>query len=92
MNCRHIYNSQIVISYLADGLVVSTPTGSTGYSLSAGGPIVSPKSDVIVLAPICPHTLTARPIILPDSGVIKIKVESKVPIILTADGNSNIKT
>lgn len=85
------YNGQIVISYLADGLVVSTPTGSTGYSLSAGGPIVNPKSDVIVLAPICPHTLTARPIILPDSGVIKIRVESKVPIILTADGNSSIK-
>lgn len=85
------YNDQIVIGYLADGLIVSTPTGSTGYSLSSGGPIVNPKSDVIVLAPICPHTLTARPIILPDSGVIKIKVESKVPVILTADGNSNVK-
>ncbi len=85
------YNGQIVISYLSDGLIISTPTGSTGYSLSAGGPIVSPKSGVIILAPICPHTLTARPIILPDSGVIRIKVESKVPVIITADGNSNIK-
>lgn len=85
------YNGQIVISYLSDGLIISTPTGSTGYSLSAGGPIVSPKSGVIVLAPICPHTLTARPIILPDSGVISIKVESKVPVIVTADGNNSIK-
>jgi NAD+ kinase len=85
------YNGQVVISYLSDGLIISTPTGSTGYSLSAGGPILSPNSGVIVLAPICPHTLTARPIILPDSGVIRIKVESKVPVIVTADGNSTIK-
>lgn len=86
-----LYNGQAVISYLSDGLIISTPTGSTGYSLSAGGPIVSPKSGVIVLAPICPHTLTARPIILPDSGVVRIKVESKVLVIVTADGNSNVK-
>ena len=85
------FNGQIVVSYLADGLVVSTPTGSTGYSLSAGGPIISPGTGVVVLAPICPHTLTARPIILTDSGVIKIKVESKVPVLITADGNSSIK-
>jgi NAD+ kinase len=86
-----MYNGQSVISYLSDGLIISTPTGSTGYSLSAGGPIVSPNSGVMVLAPICPHTLTARPIILPDSGVIRIRVESKVPVIVTADGNSSIK-
>lgn len=85
------YNGQMVISYLADGLVVSTPTGSTGYSLSAGGPIVSPGADAVVLAPICPHTLTSRPIVLPDSGIIKIKCGSNVPVIVTADGNSNIK-
>jgi NAD+ kinase len=84
------YNGQMVISYLADGLVISTPTGSTGYSLSAGGPIISPRTDVVVLAPICPHTLTSRPIILPDSGVIRIKVESRVPVVVTADGNSNL--
>ncbi|RPI15078.1 MAG: hypothetical protein EHM58_14970 [Ignavibacteriae bacterium] len=85
------YNDQQIIDYLADGLIISTPTGSTGYSLSAGGPIVSPKTEVIVLAPICPHTLTARPIILPDNGILKINVGSKVPVIVTADGNSNFK-
>lgn len=85
------YNDQQIINYLADGLIISTPTGSTGYSLSAGGPIVSPKTEVIVLAPICPHTLTARPIILPDNGVLKINVVSKVPVIITADGNTNFK-
>lgn len=85
------YNDQQIINYLADGLIISTPTGSTGYSLSAGGPIVSPKTEVVVLSPICPHTLTARPIILPDSGTIKINVESKVPVIVTADGNANFK-
>ncbi len=88
---KALYNDQEVISYLSDGLIVSTPTGSTGYSLSAGGPIISPLTQVVVLAPICPHTLTARPIILPDSGVIRIKVDSKVPIVVTADGNSSIR-
>jgi NAD+ kinase len=83
------YNDQLVISYLADGLIVSTPTGSTGYSLSAGGPVVNPQSDVIILSPMCPHTLTARSMILPDNGIIKIKVESRVQIGVTADGNSS---
>jgi NAD+ kinase len=85
------YNDKLVMSYLADGLIVSTPTGSTGYSLSAGGPVVNPGSDVFILAPMCPHTLTARPMILPDSGILKIQVASRVPIGVTADGNSNFK-
>jgi NAD+ kinase len=83
------FNKQLVISYLADGLIVSTPTGSTGYALSSGGPIVNPKSNVIVLAPMYPHTLTARHVILPDNGSIKIKVISKVPIDVTSDGNNS---
>ena len=85
------FNNQLVISYLADGLIVSTPTGSTGYALSAGGPIVNPMSDVLVLTPMYPHTLTARHVILPDSGFIKIRVVSKIPIIVTSDGNNSFK-
>lgn len=85
------YNKQLVNRYRADGLIVSTPTGSTGYSMSAGGPIVSPQSDVLILAPLNPHTLTARTMILPDKGTINVTVGSKVPVIVTADGNSIIK-
>ena len=85
------YNDQLISNSHADGIIVSTPTGSTGYSLSAGGPIVLPKTKVLILSPLSPHTLTARPVILPDDGVIKIKVNSRVPIIITADGNANLK-
>ncbi len=85
------FNKQLVFSYHGDGLIVATPTGSTGYSLSAGGPIVNPDSNVIIISPLSPHTLTARPIIVPDSGTISVNVKSKVPVIVTADGNSSFK-
>jgi NAD+ kinase len=85
------YNEQMVNSYHADGIIISTPTGSTGYSLSAGGPIVYPKTAVFILSPLSPHTLTARPVILPDDGIFKVNVNSRVPINVIADGNSQIK-
>jgi NAD+ kinase len=84
------YNNKFVITYLADGLIVSTPTGSTAYSMSAGGPIIDPESSVFILTPICAHTLTARPIVLPDNGKIRIEIESRIPIIATSDGNDKV--
>lgn len=64
-------------SYWADGLIVSTPTGSTGYNLSCGGPLVFPRSGSFVLTPVSPHNLTTRPIIVPDQSIIKLEVEGR---------------
>lgn len=74
-------------SYRADGLIVATPTGSTAYALAAGGPIVYPNLGVLVLAPICPHTLSVRPVVLPDSFHLEIRVKTgDNEAILTCDG------
>jgi len=80
-------NNDYVISYSADGLVVSTSTGSTAYSLSAGGPIVNPNINSIILTPICPHTLSARPLIISENDQVKIKLElSEEEVMVTIDG------
>jgi len=70
-------NEEFLGSYWADGLLVSTPTGSTAYNLSVGGPIVVPESHSIILSPIAPHNLSVRPLVLPDSDILKIKVETR---------------
>lgn len=75
-----------VCVYKADGLIIASPTGSTAYSLSAGGPIVMPTVHAFSITPICPHTLTNRPVIVPDSSVIEIGVPGEGSTYLTIDG------
>jgi NAD+ kinase len=81
-------NDEFLTIFRADGLIISTPTGSTAYNLSAGGPILYPTMDTFILNPICPFTLTNRPIIIPDTGVIRIRLEksSEEKVFLTFDG------
>jgi len=80
-------NNDYVITYSADGLVVSTSTGSTAYSLSAGGPILNPNINSTILTPICPHTLSARPLIIGENDQVKIKLESsEEKVMVTIDG------
>jgi len=78
-------------SYWADGLIVSTPTGSTAYSMSVGGPIVSPDSNNFIISPMAPHNLTIRPVIVPDHNLIRIEVESRDnSFLLTLDSRTEI--
>ena len=81
-------NNHVIANYKADGLIVSTPTGSTAYSLAAGGPIVVPTMRMMVVVPICPHSLTLRPIVIPDDQVLKISfaLDHDDGIALAVDG------
>lgn len=81
-----------VCEYRADGLIISTPTGSTAYNLSAGGPIIYPNLDVITITPICPHTLNTRPLVIPASQKISISsLDENDTLSLTADGQNTIQ-
>ena len=68
---------QMVATYHGDGVIVSTPTGSTAYSLSAGGPVVAPTCQCLVISPLAPHNLTMRPVVIPDTGVITLNVDAR---------------
>jgi NAD+ kinase len=87
MNIETYVNKEFLATFTGDGIIISTPTGSTAYALANGGPIVTPKNHSMTISPICPHTLTARPVIVPDDSVIELRVLSTVSgIQLTADG------
>ncbi len=80
-------NGENLTTFKSDGLIISTPTGSTAYNLSAGGPIVYPSVNCIIITPICPHTLTNRPIVVPDNVEIQAVLKAKQQeVILTLDG------
>ncbi len=79
-------DDHFVAAYKADGLIISTPTGSTAYSLSAGGPVIFPSVAAFCITPICPHMLTNRPVIVPDTSIIQILSHSENGTYLTIDG------
>ncbi|EJX08002.1 NAD(+)/NADH kinase [gut metagenome] len=82
-------NDHYLTNYLADGLIISTPTGSTGYSLSVGGPILVPQSGTFCLSPIAPHSLSVRPVVIRDDVEIRLEVKSRSHnFLLSSDGKS----
>lgn len=81
------FDGQFVNSFRADGLIISTPTGSTAYNLSAGGPIIFPSMNAVVVTPICPFTLSNRPIVVPDNAEIELQLKTEnEEVVLTLDG------
>ena len=91
-SCAVYIDAVYLTTYRADGLIVATPTGSTAYSLAAGGPVVHPSVPSIILTPICPFTLTNRPLIIPDSALIEIRLEgSPENMVLTLDGQEGFE-
>jgi NAD+ kinase len=89
---RTSVNGESLTEFNADGLIIATPTGSTAYSLSAGGPILEPESGVFVITPICPHVLTNRSIIVSDKSTIEVEAsERDYPVYLTVDGREPVR-
>ncbi|HEX6982082.1 MAG TPA: NAD(+)/NADH kinase [Balneolaceae bacterium] len=90
VNVSAEYNDMFINNYWADGLIVASPTGSTAYNLSSDGPIVMPNTDVMVLTPINPHTLTTRPLVLPSNKSLKITVKKQEhEVLFSFDGRAN---
>lgn len=91
-SCAVYLDGSYLTTYRADGLIVATPTGSTAYSLAAGGPVVHPAVPSIILTPICPFTLTNRPLLIPDATHVEIRLEgSPEDIVLTLDGQEGFE-
>ncbi len=85
-------NGELLNHYRADGLIIASPTGSTAYSLSAGGPLIAPGAEVFLITPICPHSLSQRALVLPDSCVVELSSDEREtgPMIFTVDGRESM--
>ncbi len=83
-------DNDFIAEFVADGVMIATPTGSTAYSLSAGGPIVHPSMDAFLVTPICPHTLTNRPLIVPADRTLRITLRSGEDVKLSIDGQIGV--
>lgn len=93
VSLRAMVNGELLNDYKADGLIVATPTGSTAYSLSAGGPLIAPGAAAFVITPICPHSLSQRSLVLSDNCLIELSSEDRdsVPMLFTVDGRDNTR-
>src|SRR5918999_225613 len=92
INLETYVDDEYLCNYRADGLIISTPTGSTAYSLAAGGPILEPAPCAIILTPLCPHTLTNRPIVLPGNAGIRVTLRSfGYTVFLSPDGQQGVR-
>jgi NAD+ kinase len=91
VSLRAQVNGELLNDYRADGLIVATPTGSTAYSLSAGGPLIAPNAGVFVITPICPHSLSQRSLVLSDNSTVELSSEDRdsCPMIFTVDGRDS---
>jgi NAD+ kinase len=93
ISLRAQVNGELLNDYRADGLIVATPTGSTAYSLSAGGPLISPSAGVFVITPICPHSLSQRSLVLADDSIVELSSEDRDggPMIFIVDGRDSVR-
>lgn len=93
VSLRAKVDGELLNDYRADGLIVATPTGSTAYSLSAGGPLVAPGASVFLITPICPHSLSQRALVLPDSSLVTLSSEDpgSEPMLFTVDGRDSVR-
>ncbi|MCL2236027.1 MAG: NAD(+)/NADH kinase, partial [Defluviitaleaceae bacterium] len=92
VHCHIDLNGEYMDDFRADGVVIATPTGSTAYSLSAGGPLLKPDAQMIAITPICPHSLSGRPAVVSHQDIITIKLENSPDLMIAYDGEYILKS